>query len=424
MFTPHQACRACGFGFRGPGGIKAGTPDNLTEVFDLGLQPLANDFVPDGAERSGYAPLKVMHCPRCTLAQLSVTVRPDILYRHYNYVTSSSETMKHHFERLADDLRLLMGGHTGTVIEVGSNDGLLLQFLSSKGFGNVCGIDPAENLAHVANTEKGVQTINGLFDVKTAAEAKSMVGTLDAIVARHVFCHVDSWEQFLNAALSVCDDHTVLCIEVPYCKDMLEKVEFDTIYHEHTSYMTIRAMKILAERMAFKLVKVIRYQIHGGALLLVLAPERSLRPVDPSVKEFLDAEEITLDTWKEFSAKAKKQIATLRSFVQTARQNGKRVAGFGASAKSTVWINACGFTRKDLETVYDNTSLKWWKLSPGTDIPVTPEGGLYVDSPDYLICFAWNFAQEIMEKPLVKKWMAEGGKFVVPVPELKVYPAP
>lgn len=408
MYFQHTHCRACGYGKRGAQGIKAAPTSRLVEVFDLGLQPLANDFCPEDAQHAGYAPLKVLVCPQCSLGQLSVNVRPDILYGHYSYVTSPSDMMRSHFNRLISDIASETNGKS--VLEIGSNDGKLLSLMQDRGY-TVSGIDPAENLVKIAN-QNGVPTRLGFFD----EDSSRFIPKCDIVIARHVFCHVDDWHNFIISLEIVTGPKSLVCIEVPYVGDMLKNCEFDTIYHEHLSYLSIKAMQALLGDSGLQLHRIIRYPIHGGAMLLMLRSKEFEKPQDSSVTEF--KENITLDDWRDFSEEANNQIQRLKATVRTFVAQGNSVAGLGASAKSTVWVNACGFTRKDIRFIADNTPQKQWTFSPGSDIPITDEGAILRELPDYVVMWAWNYKSEILEKFALAR--SKGVKFIVPIPKIEV----
>src|SRR5579862_887048 len=200
MYKPHSQCRACGYARSGSSGAsKSGTGAKLLKVFDLGLQPLANDFCEPRQARAGFAPLEVLYCPNCTLAQLSVVVDPKVLYSNYSYVTSPSATMQEHFTNIFN--LISEESEIRYVMEVGSNDGRFLKFLQGKGAFNVLGIDPAENLGEIARKDE-VPTLSTVFDRCSANEsAARFPGNLDVIVARHVFCHIHDWREFMDCAL-------------------------------------------------------------------------------------------------------------------------------------------------------------------------------------------------------------------------------
>lgn len=417
MYHNHTYCRSCHYGKNNfaPGIKSAAKGESLIPVFDLGLQPLANDFAAADEEHAGYAPLKVMLCPRCSLAQLSVVVNPEILYSKYLYVTSPSDTMRRHFDLLG--MTIGQEQPFTSLLEIGSNDGALLRHFAARGV-RVAGIDPAENLADIAR-KSGIPTITGVFNACSAQKsvAASRDG-FDVILARHVFCHVDDWREFVDCLAIPSHKSTLICIEVPHVKDLLERGEFDTIYHEHLSYLSVRAMRALLADSPFRLQRVVRFDIHGGAILLMLRRKEFAGAVDESVERFERCEDATLPAWEAFTIKAAASVNALESFVKGAKADNKRVAGFGASAKSTVWMNACEFTRKDIAFITDTTPQKLYKLSPGTDIPIVDEGAILRELPDYAICFAWNFRDEILAKNTLA--LSKGVRFVFPVPELQV----
>ena len=402
MYIYHTHCRACGYAQSGAQGAKLVQSEKLIEVFDLGVQPLANDFRRPGEEMSGYAPLKVMFCPRCTLAQLSVVVKPETLYRNYSYVTSPSRMMQEHFEHLIADITAETG--RTDVLEISSNDGLLLAMMKSKGF-LVLGVDPAENLSEAARIN-GIPTQTGFF----GEDLSRILPKSDIVIARHVFCHVDDWKDFIRGLDAVSHDDTLICIEVPYVGDTLQNCQFDQIYHEHISFMSIGAMLALLKDTRFYLHKIVRYAIHGGAIMLML------RVGHGGVIGW--DEKITLQDWEKFAVEAHNQIDRLKATIQTLRSQGKRVAALGASAKSTVWISACGFTRKSIEFIADSTPQKQLTFSPGTDIPIVDEGAILRELPDYVVMFAWNFRDEILEKFSLAR--SKGVKFIIPVPRIEI----
>ncbi len=415
MYTPHTHCRACGYGkSTTPPGIKCDcAPGKLVKVFDLGLQPPPNDFCKEGEERAGFAPLEVLRCPRCGLAQLSVVVRPEILYSNYKYVTSRSATMKNHFAEL---WRFIAGRNAADrVVEIGSNDGEFLRFCLEQGVYRAVGIDPAENLADAAR-QGGVRSICGTFNRMSARESVMAAGCeADLIVARHVFCHIDDWDEFMRCLDVVASADATVAIEVPYVGDLLKNTEFDTIYHEHLSYLSLRALVALVERSAFKLRDAQRFPIHGGSLVVTLQRKGE---IGNSLLDMLQAEDISEFSWRSFSDRVEANTAELKTFLRASRCSGFRVCGFGASAKSTVWINACKFTQDDIAFICDSTKGKWGCFTPGTNIPIADEGALLRELPNYAVLFAWNFKDEILANNA--RWIEKGGRFVIPVPKLEI----
>lgn len=414
MYTPHTFCRACGYAKpTGPGGIKAeSSNDRLVPVFSLGAQPLANDFKTATEVHNGLAPLEVLFCPKCSLAQLSVVVDPVLLYQNYAYITSGSQMMQQHFERMWHGLCIDAGHDLKTAIEIGSNDGKLLKFLGDRGV-NAVGIDPAQNLAKIAN-DAGLKTVAGFLSADTVAEALKLAGGIpDCILARHVFCHIDDWKTTIQLIESMCGPQTLVAIEVPNIEDLLNAGQFDTIYHEHLSFMSVPAMEWLLEGTGLFLEKVHHFTLHGGSIVMVLRPGRRV------VLDYERPQNSQAD-WKRFSEKARHSISQMQETVKVFRSLGKRVVGFGASAKSTVWMNACHFTRNDIDYITDNTPFKQGKLSPGTDIPIVDEGALLRDLPDYAVMHCWNFKTEVLETQ--KEYLKAGGHFIVPIPRIEIVP--
>ena len=415
MYKLHTQCRACGFAAPPYPGKSAPSGEKLKKVFSLGLQPLANDFCTETDERAGFAPLEVLLCPQCSLAQLSVVVDPKILYSKYNYITSQSQTMQAHFDALLGGLQQLTP--CKRIVEIGSNDGFFLAYCKKNGAEHVLGVDPAKNLCKTA-LERGVGSLNCIFDSEAARIIEGTFPKPDLIVARHVFCHVDNWKEFIHNLAVISKPETIIYIEVPYVMDLLKNVEFDTIYAEHTSYLSIKAVLALLKDGPLSLTSVLRFPIHGGAIGLVLRP--GVQTNEATFEELLNAESETPmeSRWMDLAVSATGKKVELKILIEQAIEQGKTVVGYGASAKSTVWVNACGFTRRHLRFICDNTPGKQYKFSPGTDIPILDEGALTRELPDLAICFAWNYAEEIIRKE--KIFRDKGGKWVIPHPNIRV----
>lgn len=401
-YKSHLKCRACG-GF------------DMPAVFDLGLHPLANDFVSPGAERQGFYPLTVLLCNGCGLAQLSVVVNPNTLYRNYSYVSSSSATMARHYDRLLCDIK--SEEPEMRLLEIASNNGDFLEFARINGF-KVCGIEPAKNLAEIAN-KKQLTTIPEFFDHLSAADVDQRIGGIPGVVlARHVFAHIDNWHLFFADLEIVSNEDTLICLEFPYAGDMLRKNAWDTIYHEHLSYVSLQPLASILLKTPFHIHRVIRYGIHGGAMLVMLRHNKSGLPRHLSVDEALADEKITAKDWLLFFDTAKMNQARLKEIVEKFLDEGRIVSGFGASAKGTVLFNACGFKKKDVAFVTDNSPLKPGKLVPGTDIPVIEESQMISEHPEYAIMGSWNYCAEIDVK--MSKWLDRGGVFIVPGEEIRL----
>lgn len=395
MYRTIRCCRACG-----------GT--DLVEVFKFDhAMPLANDWTIEGGTRKGFVPVRVLYCRNCTLAQLGEVVDPDVLYKEYLYTTSKSETMMRHFDRLTKDI--ISENGAGSFLEVGANDGRFLNYAASRNFKPCDGIDPAANLNGLVELGKNVTLYTGFFG--NSVTSVHLAENYDTIVARHCFCHQE-WSPFLDACERLSHKNTLVCIEVPYAPDLLLLAEFDSIYHEHTSYLTLKAVVAAIKPFHFHLHGVLRYGVHGGAVLVMLRRDDSTFIPHLSADEMLAKENVTEQMWRDFELLAYHKIRRLKDLVGGFVAEGKIVSAFGASAKTSVVINACGFTRKEISFVTDNSPLKPARLVPGTDIPVIEEGEMLSEHPDVAICGAWNYRMEILYK--MQKWRLRGGKFVFP----------
>lgn len=409
MYRLHTVCRACGYGKdTNPTGAKVNpTNERLIKVADFGLMPLANDFRKPDEEHAGFAPLEVMFCPRCHLAQLSVVVDPKILYHNYPYVTSNTAMMQAHFETIWQDICCRLGHRPDSVLEIGSNDGKFLKFCLGQDTPEVIGIEPDRKLCEQAN-QAGFPTICTFWpDGDTSASKPDHKH--DLIIARHVFAHIDDWQGFMAQAERNLRVDGILFIECPYVGDLLKNFQVDTIYHEHLSYVNKQAVEWLLDDTSLALSDVIHYPIHGGAMGLVI--RNDARTFGCAYEE-----KITPEMWRDVHAETERLVRELRG-VGLGWHN---FCGYGASAKSTFWIQQCHFNRDEIRFITDDTPAKWYTTSPGSDIPIVDEGALLREMPDYAIMFAWNYEREILERN--KLWIEKGGKFIVPVPKLRIVP--
>lgn len=387
---------------------------DLTQVFDLGVQPLANDHRKPNETRQGFYPLAILFCNSCGLAQLSVVVNPETLYSSYSYTSSESDTMHRHYHRLFQDI--LSEEVERTIIEIGSNTGGLLHYAKKLGF-KVLGIDPAKNLAEVSSRLE-VPTIVQFFDRAVGYMANCQIPEPGVILARHCFAHMDDWHEFMVGIDAMARKDTLICIEFPSARDMLDQTSLDQTYHEHLSFISLAPLVKLLAPTPFHIHRVIRYSIHGGALLVMLRHNDSTVPIHLSAEEFLAEENITVQSWKEFSVAAHHKITILRDTVENLVVQGKVVSAFGASAKATVLLNACHFEKGDIAFCTDNSPLKPGCLIPGTNIPIIEESEMLSLHPDYSVLTCWNFRVECIAK--TKKWRDRGGKFIIPAKQIEI----
>jgi hypothetical protein len=414
MIKEHTQCRTCG-------------ASNLKLILDLGETALANDFLkPD--EMANYKislPLRVVLCPDCSLVQLGDTVDPKILYSHYAYVTSTSKTMDTHLNKMMTHLLSTARLGAGSkVLEIASNTGVFLKKFQEQGC-EVLGMEPAENIADVA-LATAIPTRKEFFNFATARKLKSEWGTSDLILGRHVFAHVDQLKDLVAGLAEISHEGTLIAFEVPYVVDFFEHTEYDTVYHEHLSYISARSIEALVRDTPLMLARIDHYPIHGGSILFHLRHRSSRAQPHASVAQAIEKENLMRlsdpATWEAFANRVAHIRTELPALLRKLKAEGKRIIGYGASAKGNTLLNTCGITTKELDYIIDNTPFKQGKIAPGSFIPVRPPELLLKDQPDYALLLAWNFAPEIIKRET--EYQQRGGRFIVPIPEPKIVPFP
>ncbi len=413
MIDKRSDCRAC-------------KSKDLATILPLGSTPFANDYVTPGDDsQQPEAGLTLQLCRACSMVQLEEVVDPTVLYRHYAYVTSTSKSMDQHLQKQC--LALLADGGIGKggkVLEIASNTGVYLKQYQDQGM-TVLGVEPAENIAAIANKD-GVPTRPVFFDRDNAAAIAADWGKADLILGRHVFAHIDDLHGLIDGLAALVHDKSLVVFEVPYLMDFMEHSEYDTIYHEHLSYVSVGAVEALTADSPFRLVKVDHYPIHGGSIAFHLQPRSGNPQVHASVARHLlqerDADISSPKAWEPFAARVANIRQELPRLVRELRKQGERVIGYGAAAKGNTLINTCGLTADDLDYVIDNTSFKQGKLTPGARIPIVPPQRLLQDQPDYALLLAWNYADEIVGRE--QEFQQRGGRFIRPIPKPQIIDFP
>jgi novobiocin biosynthesis protein NovU/D-mycarose 3-C-methyltransferase len=306
------------------------------------------------------------------------------------------------------------------VLEIASNTGVYLKKFQQRGC-EVLGVEPAENISTVA-VKDGVPTRTEFFNATTARRIRREWGEADLILGRHVFAHIDDLQDLLAGLKEVAHPGTVAAFEVPYLVDFFKGAQFDTIYHEHLSYVSMRALEALTSTSPFFLQRLDHYAIHGGSVLFHLRLRSDRAPVHESVRLALETEHrLRLEnpaSWEPFVARVRHVQAALPALLRRLKADGKRLIGYGASAKGNTLLNTCGLTVAELDYIIDNTPFKQHKVAPGSWIPIRPPDVLLTDRPDYALILAWNFAPEIIQREA--DYQRAGGRFIVPIPEPKV----
>jgi len=393
----------------------------LHKFLSLGPIPLANSFLPPDqlGVTEPYYPLDVCFCSNCGLVQLAQIIAPEILFKDYAYLTGTSEPMKAHFAKLAESAIQRFSLTEGDlVLDIGSNDGTLLENFQRRGM-RVLGIEPATNVAKLASL-RGVETWDDFFDESLARRICSDKGQPRAILATNVLAHVADLEGFLRGVNHLLADDGVFVIEVPYLVDMLNRVEFDTIYHEHLRYFAVRPLIALFSKFGMSIVAVERVSVHGGSLRVY--GQKFIPSLPSSVTELLsletEAKIDSLETYQKFAEDVRRLKEDLVSLLKALKKQGAKIAGYGAPAKGNILLNYCKIGTDILDYVTDTTPFKQGRYTPGMHIPVFPENHFHEFPPDYALLLAWNYADKILQKE--EGYRQAGGKFIVPIPEPKL----
>ena len=407
-FIRRTRCRICG-------------SPKLDKFLSLGPSPLANNFlrVDQLNKKELYYPLDVYFCNKCFLVQLLDIVPPEVMFKEYAYMTSASKPMQLHFAGLVKDVvNNFKVSEDSLVVDIGSNDGTLLQYFSKMGL-RILGVEPASNIAQIAK-KRGITTINKFFNKECAINIYKKYGFADIILATNVFAHVDNLENILNGINYLLSKDGVFVIEVPYLINLLDNIEFDTIYHEHLSYFSIYPLVYLFRKFGMEIVSIKQIPIHGGSIRIFV--QKLAKKQSQNVTKFLlieqNAEFDSLKTYTKFAKKVALVRERLIKLLKTLKNKKVRITGYGATAKGNTLLNYCKIGPDILDYISDTTPYKQGCYTPGMHIPIFQEEKFHRDPPNYTLLLAWNYADAILQKE--QKYRQKGGKFILPLPDPKI----
>lgn len=395
-----HVCRACA---EGP----------VRPFFDLGEQPLAGGFLsgPDAVASEERYPLVVSICENCALVQISEPVDPDVLFQDYSFKTGTIPGLVRHFDAYAEWLVERFAPQA--VVELGANDGTLVAALGERGVRAV-GVDLSANVTEMGRAE-GRDLITGAFASEIVPQLRERFDAADIVTGSNVFAHNDDPHAIVEAAAEVLAPDGLLCLEVMYAGDLLEQLQWDTLYHEHLTFYSLDTLGRLLARHGFEVVEAVRVPMHGGSLRVAAA--RGGRERGAGVDELAAWEaEAGLNevaTWDRFADDSRRRIAAFGDTMRRLSQSASLWA-YGAAGKATMWVNACEMDY--LEAVVDASPLRYGKLMPGTHTPIVSPDEFKQAAPDYVFVSAWNYLDAIRAgEPQYE------GYWIVPLPEMRVY---
>jgi len=397
---PISSCRLCG-------------SSDLDLILDLGTQPPANSLRASCEELLESIPLAICRCQQCTTVQLTETVAPEHLFRDYVWVTGTSQTARNYSQTFFDHVAQRCGRDPLFVVEVASNDGTFLQRFRERGH-RVLGVDPAQNLARVAEAD-GIPTMSEFFGLEIGRRVTQLHGHADVVIARNVLPHVPEPNDVVAGIAHCLKSDGIGAIEFHWVDKILSELHYDSIYHEHFFYHSLHSIDQLLKRHRLTLFDVTESPISGGSLVAYFS--KTSRQTSSALTEKLawelDRGLASLETWREFAMRSLEHRLQMKEMIESEIKIGKRLIGYGASARSSTLLNFCGLGNRHLVCIADQSPLKHDRYTPGTDVlVVSPERAL-AERPDTIVLLAWNFKDEILQR---LSDVGFHGNVIVPLP--------
>lgn len=400
MYSTIDRCRICG-------------SDSIVDLINYGNQPLANSLKVRGGDKESKIPLTLAFCTKSNHVQLKETVDKELLFSSYIWVTGTATSTKRFAKEFAQRVvQITSLKNDDLVIEIASNDGTFLKPFKRLGFSNILGVDPAENLKNIAD-QNGIRTITAFWDKTVSENIVEKYGKAKVVIARNVLPHVSQIFDVVDGIRVALRDDGVAAIEFHSAGTILDELHYDSVYHEHLCYFSIRSIRYLFEKYSLYPFHADPSPISGGGHVLYLSPTRSKE--SDELSRFVEREESnsvnSLKSWQNFAERCIEHKRLSREIIEYYK--GKRIIGFGASARSSTYLNFCQFGSKEIEAIIDNNTMKQGKFTPGSSIPIISLDEGFRRPPDVIFVLAWNFKNEIIDLCQSKGYR---GKFIVPFP--------
>lgn len=392
---------------------------------DFGKVALAGGFlVPEQFESQPKFKMRLVFCEDCYLLQIQDRVPPELLFKDYFYFSSAITTLKNHFREYAKEVTArFLTPSTATVVEIGCNDGVLVNPLAEQGIKNVIGVDPATNVVKTVGNPK-VNIVNDFFNEKTADDILSRFGPADLIVANNVYAHVDDMHGLTRGIEKLLGPDGVFVFEVHYIRNLLEEFQYDMIYHEHLFYYSLLALDNFFKTFQLEVFDVKPIQIHAGSMRYYvrrtghLKKEKISDAVLDLRKNELTSKYDKVETYLDYANACNETRIALMDLLNKLKSNKKKIFGYGASGRANTIIQYCGITNTTLDCIIDDAPAKHGFYTPGSHILIQSRERILKDNPDYVLIFAWSFIKEVIGKNLT--YLENGGKFIVPLPEVRI----
>lgn len=402
-YETHEYCRVC-------------NSKNIELVIDFGDMPLAGGFmkVEEIPTSNIKYPLRLARCVDCTLMQIIDIVAPEKIFSQYSYASSKTQTMLNHFSKLGKYIVDAFSVHGKLVVEFGCNDGALIKPLIQSGAFPI-GVDPSD-VAKNASEEEGWTLINDYFNEKIANQIIVKYGKAKVIVGNNVFAHVNDLHTIMLSVDKLLDIDGVFLIEVCYQGELLNKIQYDTVYHEHIYYYSLTSLIKLFSKYDFRVIDVHEIPTHSGSIRVIASKMQSPWKQTQRVATLLEKEKH--QNIKDFVKRVHHHRETFQSFINQLKLEGKRIGAYGASGRMTTLLNYCGLNYDLIDYIVDISPLRYDRIVPGILVPIVPPEVFHANLLDYMIMTAWNYETEILEKE--QGYLKSGGKFIIPLPNVRI----